>query len=90
MSETTTIAATFAAVAREVEAVIEAARASDPDFDRAVNEFGAFALRAVFTIKPSPQFHVELNREAGDHIESMVIGELTPPPRDAAASLRTH
>jgi hypothetical protein len=83
-----TIADTFAAVAREVEAVIEEARASDPGFDRKVNQFGAFAMRAVFTIKPSPRFHVELNREVGDHIESVVLGERVPPPRDASA--RTH
>jgi hypothetical protein len=83
-----TIAGTFAAVAREVEAIIDAARAADPDFDSKVNAFGGFAMRAVFVIKPSPRFHVELNRVVGEHVESMVLGERVPPPRDAWP--RTH
>jgi hypothetical protein len=78
-----TIADTFAAVAREVEETIATARASDPAFNERVNAFGAFELRAVFTIKPAAAFRVELVRDAGEHVESMVIGERVPPSRDA-------
>jgi hypothetical protein len=88
MSET--IAATFAAVAREVEQVIDAARAADPGFDQRVNAFGGFELRAIFIVKPTVAFRVELVRDAGEHVESWVIGDVAPPPRDTSASLRPH
>jgi hypothetical protein len=81
-------------IAREVEAILDEARARDPDFDAKVSAFIGDAdgcgLRAVADLQPTPAFRVEVLRQKGASIDGHVVFAFMPPPRSESPSPLAH